>query len=104
MMHNAYALHLMYDTDEKISLLKYRELIIKSLLGLQDEEREVENRNDLHYLMPLPATEKKEKPMKPCVVCRQEKKRKETRYFCAQCNNKPALCIGICFKNYLHRH
>ena len=101
MMHDSFALHVLYGTDKKVSLLKYRETVIKSLLCLNDADHpEEQYQDDFHYLMPLPPSEKKEKPTKPCVVCSRQKKRKESRYYCETCLMKPALCIGLCFRNY----
>ena len=101
MMYNSYALNVMYGTHKQVTLIKYREHVIKSLIDLHNGNNpEARNRHDFHYLMPLPPTEKKEKPTKPCVVCSRLKRRKETRYFCGQCHRTPALCIGNCFKDY----
>ncbi|ESO94797.1 hypothetical protein LOTGIDRAFT_161049 [Lottia gigantea] len=41
----------------------------------------------------IPPTEKKQRPTKPCRVCTQKKIRRESRYICAECKEKPALCI-----------
>lgn len=53
-----------------------------------------------HYLSSIPPTEKKERPTKPCPMCRKIGKRRETRYYCPECVEKPALCIENCFKLY----
>lgn len=102
MMHNAHFLNSQYGTNKNVSLLKYREQVIKSLLKIDDLPKEQsQNKNDVHYLMPIPPTEKKKNASKPCRVCYSEKKiRKETRYVCEVCPNKPALCIGLCFKTF----
>ena len=101
MMYNSYALNAMFGTNKEISMFKFREHVIKSLMGVTDSpEPDVQNAHDFHYLMPLPPTEKKDKPTKPCVVCSSQKKRRETRYFCEQCRINPAICIGKCFKDY----
>ena len=36
----------------------------------------------------------------PCRICTKNKKRKETRYFCAACEDLPPLCVVECFKAY----
>ena len=101
LMHNAYALNVKYGSDSDVTLLKYREFVIKSLMGLENQPKlKLATPDNIHYLMPLPPTEKKTNPTKPCLVCSREKKRKETRYFCEMCPRKPALCVGLCFKNY----
>ena len=60
--------------------------------------------DEFHFLEVLPPTNKKERPFKPCRVCTKNKKRKETRYFCGVCPEKPALCIDKCFKEYHIQH
>ena len=53
-----------------------------------------------HFLIPIPPTEMKKCPTRKCVVCTKHKTRKESRYQCDDCHDKPALCIHPCFKNY----
>ena len=64
------------------------------------DRQTAKKRDDFHYLMPLPTTEKKKKTRKPCVVCIRQKKRKDTRFYCECCMMKPALYLGLCLKNY----
>ncbi|XP_065683314.1 piggyBac transposable element-derived protein 4-like [Hydra vulgaris] len=71
----------------------FRELVVTDLLG--DRLHEIVPRitnNSLHYLSSIPPNEKKKLPTKPCRVC-SKIKRKETRYECAVCENRPPLCI-----------
>jgi len=103
-MHNSFTLNVMFGTDKGISMLKFCEHVIKSLMGSIDgPQSDVHNPCDFHYLMPLPPTEKKDKLTKPCVVCSRQKKRKETRYFCEQCKINTAICVGKCFKDYHYK-
>lgn len=56
--------------------------------------------DNFHYLERLPPTAKKAFPAKTCRVCAKNKKRKESRFMCATCPEKPALCVIGCFKIY----
>lgn len=44
----------------------------------------------------LPSTEKKCRPLQRCVLCKENKLRKRTRYFCYDCN--VPLCLIPCFE------
>ena len=98
---NAYFLNCKYGVDKTISLLKYKEIVVKELMGekINNERIQSDINNHYHYQTELPPTEKKKNPTKPCRVC-SKVKRKETRYQCVGCEEKPALCIGECFKEY----
>lgn len=57
-----------------------------------------------HFLEIIPSTEKKTRPARQCYVCSLKKNdngkiiRKETRYFCPDCD--VGLCLSPCFKIY----
>ncbi|XP_035232636.1 piggyBac transposable element-derived protein 4-like [Stegodyphus dumicola] len=57
-----------------------------------------------HFLEVIPPTEKKLRPARQCYVCSLKKNdngkriRKETRYFCPDCD--VGLCLSPCFKIY----
>ena len=53
-----------------------------------------------HFLQLIPPTEKKQNPQKRCVVCYRKKIRKESRYQCKNCPDKPGLCPAPCFEEY----
>ena len=90
--------------NKKMKILQFRESVIMHLLdghgSNAGESSNHENTTDFHYLKHLSPTEKKSKPTKPCRMCSEEKKRKETRYFCPVCPKNPALCVVPCFKTY----
>lgn len=93
-----------YGTDKSMTLLKYREAIIGDFIGDKVKARSVcpsrtNTMPNLHYVTAIPPTEKKRFPTKPCRVCSKEK-RKETRYECTVCSEKPPLCVGESFKVY----
>lgn len=97
---NAYCLNSKYGANKEITLLKFREIIITDLMGEKLNDIVPRNiNNNLHYLAAIPPSEKKKLPTKPCRVC-SKIKRKETRYECVECENKPALCVGECFRAY----
>ena len=51
-----------------------------------------------HFTSKIPPAEKKVKPRKGCVVCYSKEIRKESRYHCNNCEQKPGLCPAPCFK------
>lgn len=54
-----------------------------------------------HFPDLIPPTTK-QKPRKRCVVCYENGKRKESRYWCNEC--KAGLCPAPCFKTYHTKH
>lgn len=55
-----------------------------------------------HFIQMLPPTTKGSRTQRRCHVCanttRRQKRRKETRYMCVECNK--ALCVEPCFEDY----
>lgn len=102
-IHNAHKIFQKV-TSSKIKLIKFREEFVVALIGeeIQPVSKKI-RLQELHYLESLPPTEKKQRPTKPCRICTQAKKRRETRYFCPACKEKPALCVEDCFKKF-HKH
>lgn len=105
-LHNAFQLFSETKRYEKnkMKFIQYREKIIFWLLGRTEDDDGTHTTTtvpNFHYLESIPSTEKKKNPSKPCQwkKCRDEKRR-ETRYVCNYCPNKPALCIQPCFKEY----
>lgn len=99
-IHNAHRIFQKI-TSSKIKLIKFREEFVVALIGeeIQPVSKKI-RLPELHYLESLPPTEKKQRPTKPCRICTQAKKRRETRYFCPACKEKPALCVEDCFKKF----
>lgn len=99
-IHNA---HIMYQKvlGKRYNSLRFREEFVKALIGdnMPNTKKKARNEN-FHYLEALPPTEKKARPTKPCRVCTKNKKRRETRYFYPICEEKPALCVENCFRDY----
>ena len=51
-----------------------------------------------HFPERIPPTEKKARPTKRCVVCYKNNRRKETVFWCPEC--EAALCVEECFKAF----
>ena len=52
-----------------------------------------------HFPSKIPRTKKKKTPTRRCVVCKEKgKPRKETTYFCRECD--APLCAAPCFGEY----
>ena len=49
-----------------------------------------------HFIEKIPASGKKAKPQKTCVVCQKSGMKKETIYWCPDCQT--GLCLDTCFK------
>ena len=53
-----------------------------------------------HYLEVLPPTEKKKNPIRRCQYCNKMQIRRESRYVCGHCEDRPPFCIDPCFRFY----
>ena len=51
-----------------------------------------------HFPERIPPTEKKARPTKRCVVCYKHNKKKETLFWCPEC--QAGLCVEGCFKTF----
>ena len=84
--------------------MEFKLEIISSMLGDTGSHVEPSSEFDRlkgrHFAEIIPATEKKEKPQRRCVVCWKRKVRKESRYQCGQCDDLPGLCPAPCFMIY----
>ena len=82
LLYNAYKMYVK-ETNTTMSELKFRETVVKHLLGQVPGENNnaeaAETTAKFHYLIPIPSTEKKQNPTRVCRMC---PKRKETRYMC----------------------
>lgn len=101
MLFNA---HIMYNQSEggQMRMLRFREKVTLHLLGNVDLQptHTAPRAETFHHLVSVPPTEKKERPTKPCRQCTKNGRRRETRYICPECPEKPALCVNPCFKEY----
>lgn len=51
-----------------------------------------------HYPAYVPPTEKRKFPVKRCVVCYKNGRRRSSRYYCPDCTANPGLCVSPCFR------
>lgn len=114
MVLQGYILYLKYTTDRpklshyQFQLALVRELITSSrcteLLPKHHQRRSsvdiepVTRLTARHFPSYIPRTEKKEHPLRKCVVCKGKNIRKETIYWCSSCG--VALCTAPCFEDY----
>lgn len=101
-IHNA---HIMYNdgkpAGQQLRLLTFREAVVKSLVGHTPEvDEQPTARAAPHVPSKIPPTEKKQIPTKRCRICTKNNRRRETRYYCGDCEGKPALCVSPCFGMY----
>lgn len=109
-IQNAYWIYLTQQNVAKMSLLSFRESIVKYLAGKPTRDIATNSSNskikkpdviphNFHYLDSIHPTKNKKFPTKQCAEC-SKKNRRETRYFCPVCPNTPALCVVDCFRKY----
>jgi hypothetical protein len=55
-------------------------------------------RDTATFVGAFPATGKKTKPQKRCIMCSKHGKRRESSYWCSEC--EAGLCLDGCFKKY----
>lgn len=104
---NAYCLY-KFNTKKNISMSEYHLALITELLKQYSESREYNSGTPSAYLMRFkerhfPALynsdkTKRENPVRRCIVCSKDNKRRSTRYYCKQCN--VGLCVVPCFEMY----
>ncbi|PSN50037.1 hypothetical protein C0J52_03287 [Blattella germanica] len=82
------------------------------LLRFSDEEqasRRVQSRKhssdntiprlcERHFISRIPPSGKKARPQRRCVVCTKNKRKKDTVYWCRNCD--VGLCLEVCFEDY----
>jgi hypothetical protein len=102
-LHNA---SIMYNegrnVKDKMRLLAFRDSVTTYLIGNVPEAgpQQPAAPPGQHAPSTLPQVGRKQHPTKKCRVCTKNKRRRETRYFCNACEEKPALCIDPCFGVY----
>ena len=91
----------------KIDHFKFRVELVQALLiehgsksvrkfqGHHSTDKNVPQLIERHFPERI-ATEKKARPTKMCVVCYKNNRRKETVFWCTEC--EAALCVEECFK------
>lgn len=94
----------------KIDHFKFRVELVQALLiehgsesvrkfqGYHSTDKNVPRLLERHFPERIPPTEKKARPTKRCVVCYKHNRRKETVFWCPEC--EAALCVEECFKAF----
>ncbi|UYV64107.1 hypothetical protein LAZ67_2006590 [Cordylochernes scorpioides] len=107
---NAYSLYLV-NTGKRPSLAEFHINLIGQIIEKYHEARVQVHRGrpstsedrplrliERHFPSLVPPTEKKKNPTRYCRVCGANKKRKESRYMCKDCD--VALCVVPCFETF----
>lgn len=92
-----------------ITLLEFKEKLVLQIIGKYGEHCVKRGRKPCHpknsnaphypeYIPPNVTANGVKSPSRDCVLCRKNKKRKQTRFMCPHCN--VALCRIPCFKDY----
>jgi hypothetical protein len=109
-IHNAMVIYRSLPNNKNMDTLKFRLSQAKGLVekygsrvprpvyGRPSVEPPPKRLTERHFLERIPATGKKAKPQKRCVVCAKHGKRKESIYWCSEC--EAGLCLDGCFKKY----
>ncbi|XP_025190988.1 piggyBac transposable element-derived protein 4-like [Melanaphis sacchari] len=88
---------------KKISLYDYKISVIESLLPKKDNKTQKNSevkKTEAHLPKKVEKNEKNRYYKKRCKVCADKKIRKETIYYCDQCEDEPGLCLEQCFKEF----
>ena len=85
---------------ERLTYLEFREKIVESLIKPRRSIRGTRPCANFHYLMKIPATEKKAIVTRKCVKCYKNNLGRESRYMCGFCPHNPVLCVDPCFRLY----
>lgn len=103
---NAHVVH--KKSGGKYKSLQFREALIESIVERHHRQSPKKGRPTLevdplrlrerHFPEYIPGTEKKKNASKRCVVCASKKIRKESRYYCVECD--VGLCAAPCFKTF----
>ena len=91
-------------TDNRKRYLKFKMEAITALLASGGADLAAPTAADwlsgCHFPEVIPPTPMKQNPQKRCVVCTRSQRRKESRYQCGDCPERPALCAAPCFRIY----
>lgn len=89
---------------KKISLYEYRLSIIQNVLpsnqNILNSTQKIKKPDEFHLPKKVLKNEKKRYLYKRCKICYETGIRKDTTYYCEQCNDQPGLCLEKCFEMY----
>lgn len=77
---------------------KYGAAVKRPTIGRPTTEPRPSRLVERHFIERIPPTEKKERPQRRCAVCSKANVRKDTYFWCPDCN--VGLCIEPCFKSF----
>ena len=78
----------------------YNREAIKKLIGKRKKDSTPVSMANLHYPAAIPENQQKKKPTRRCRHCMTNNIRRESRYQCGHCADRPALCVDPCFRLY----
>ncbi|CAK9795904.1 PiggyBac transposable element-derived protein 4 [Anthophora quadrimaculata] len=100
-MLNSYLLHKKSNSQSKLTFVDFRIKVIESLLGnVSNTVTKKPTPKKIHLPSHCPRNESNRVLRKRCMQCTKINKRKETTYFCEDCENKPGLCLEPCFRDF----
>ena len=98
LLSNAYYLYAKNTTKSMAKNVKdFRESIVTNLIDHPSPNHHLKPQASFHHLSTISPTEKKKNDARACKHCYKNQKRRETRYECPFCPNKPALCVDLSF-------
>jgi hypothetical protein len=109
-IHNSTVIYRSHPNKPKMDTLQFRLLLVQGLLERHSSgnHRPVHGRpsvltphkrlTERHFLEQIAPMGKKARPHRLCVVCTKKGQRRETQYWCSEC--EAALCLEGCFKAY----
>lgn len=77
---------------------KYGANVSRPVVGRPSTEPRPSRLTERHFVEKILPTEKKQHPQKRCCVCARRKIRKDSYYWCPDC--EAGLCLEPCFKDY----
>ncbi|PNF31583.1 hypothetical protein B7P43_G00790 [Cryptotermes secundus] len=109
-IHNSMVIYRSHTNKQNLDTLQFRLSLVQGLVEKHSSgvRRPVHGRpsvlpppkrlTERHFLERIPPTGKKARPHRRCVVCGKKGQRKDTQYWCGEC--EAALCLEECFKAY----
>ena len=98
---NAFYLYRKFFPNKEINhLIDFREAIIKKLIGKRKKDTTPVSMANFHYPAAIPENQQKKKPPRRCRHCMTNNIRRESRYQCGHCADRPTLCVDPCFRLY----
>lgn len=97
------------EKNQKATFVDFTQEAVAHLTGIEPENKKVRRPRPIpgaqvpaaaaHEMEKIPNTENRSKVQKKCRVCARDGRRKDSRYQCKTCPDKPGLCMG-CFTKY----